>query len=240
MTIEVPVRRSYGRTVEDMRPVSIAPNALPHAEGSAYIKIGDTHVICAATVEDRVPGWMKGTGRGWVTAEYGMLPRSTSTRTEREAARGQQKGRTVDVGRSAVADEPVRAHDADCDAGLDVGTRHPPEPDAEHDRVARLGAQERASRRVARFDPHDLEQRHGTFGEAEPRGMGAVAASIHVGVADFGGGPELPADLPAGGLPQGGLPPLPTGGFPGLPGNFPGLPGGLPRGLPGLPGSKKR
>ena len=55
MTIEVPVRRSYGRTVEDMRPLSIAPNALPHAEGSAYIKVGDTHVLCAATVEERVP-----------------------------------------------------------------------------------------------------------------------------------------------------------------------------------------
>ena len=99
MTIEVPVRRSYGRTVEDMRPVSIAPNALPHAEGSAYIKIGDTHVICTASVEERVPGWMKGTGRGWVTAEYGMLPRSTSTRTDREASKGQQKGRTVEIQR---------------------------------------------------------------------------------------------------------------------------------------------
>ena len=99
MTIEVPRRRSYGRTVEDMRPVSIMPNALPHAEGSAYIKVGDTHVICAASVEERVPGWMKGKGRGWVTAEYGMLPRATGQRTEREATRGSQKGRTVEIQR---------------------------------------------------------------------------------------------------------------------------------------------
>jgi ribonuclease PH len=99
MTIEVPVRRSYGRTVEDMRPVTIAPNALPHAEGSAYIKIGDTHVLCAATIEDRVPAWMKGTGRGWVTAEYAMLPRATSERTPREAVRGKQGGRTVEIQR---------------------------------------------------------------------------------------------------------------------------------------------
>ncbi len=99
MTIEIPVKRSYGRTVEELRPVSIMPNALPHAEGSAYIKIGDTHVLCAATVEERVPGWMKGTGRGWVTAEYGMLPRATGQRTEREATRGAQKGRTVEIQR---------------------------------------------------------------------------------------------------------------------------------------------
>jgi ribonuclease PH len=99
MTIEVPVRRSYGRTVEDARPISIAPNALPHAEGSAYIKIGDTHVLCAATIEERVPGWMKGTGRGWVTAEYAMLPRATSERTPRESVRGKQGGRTVEIQR---------------------------------------------------------------------------------------------------------------------------------------------
>ena len=99
MTIEIPVKRSYSRSVEDLRPVSIMPNAFPHAEGSAYIKVGDTHVICSATVEERVPGWMKGTGRGWVTAEYGMLPRATGQRTEREATRGSQKGRTVEIQR---------------------------------------------------------------------------------------------------------------------------------------------
>jgi ribonuclease PH len=99
MTVTIPMRRSYGRATDGLRPLSIAPNALPHAEGSAYIKIGDTHVICAASVEERVPGWMKGTGRGWVTAEYGMLPRATGQRTEREATRGQQKGRTVEIQR---------------------------------------------------------------------------------------------------------------------------------------------
>jgi ribonuclease PH len=99
MTIEVPVKRSYGRTVEEMRPVTIAPNAIPFAEGSAYVKIGDTHVLCAATVEDRVPPWMKGKGRGWVTAEYAMLPRATSERTPREAVKGKQGGRTVEIQR---------------------------------------------------------------------------------------------------------------------------------------------
>ncbi|HYH11230.1 MAG TPA: ribonuclease PH [Thermomicrobiales bacterium] len=99
MTIEVPVKRSYGRSVEEIRPVSIAPNALPQAEGSAYIKVGDTHVICTATVEERVPGWMKGTGRGWVTAEYAMLPRATSERTRRESREGKQGGRTVEIQR---------------------------------------------------------------------------------------------------------------------------------------------
>lgn len=99
MTIEVPLKRSYGRSVEDMRPVAIAPNALPHAEGSAYIKIGDTHVLCAATIDERVPGWMKGKGRGWVTAEYSMLPRATTERTQREAVKGKQGGRTVEIQR---------------------------------------------------------------------------------------------------------------------------------------------
>lgn len=99
MTIEVPIKRSYGRTVEEMRPVTIAPNALPHAEGSAYIKVGDTHVLCTASVEERVPGWMRGKGRGWVTAEYAMLPRATSERTQREATKGKQGGRTVEIQR---------------------------------------------------------------------------------------------------------------------------------------------
>ena len=82
-----------------MRPVSIAPNAMPQAEGSAYIKVGDTHVLCTASVEERVPQWMKGKGRGWVTAEYSMLPRATSERTPREATRGKQGGRTVEIQR---------------------------------------------------------------------------------------------------------------------------------------------
>lgn len=99
MTIEIPMRRSYSRSTEDLRPVTIAPNAMPHAEGSAYIKIGDTHVLCTASVEERVPQWMKGKGRGWVTAEYSMLPRATSERTQREATRGKQDGRTVEIQR---------------------------------------------------------------------------------------------------------------------------------------------
>lgn len=99
MTIEIPMRRSYARSAEDLRPVTIAPNAMPQAEGSAYIKIGDTHVLCTASVEERVPGWMKGKGRGWVTAEYAMLPRATSERTQREASKGKQGGRTVEIQR---------------------------------------------------------------------------------------------------------------------------------------------
>ncbi len=99
MTIEIPMRRSYGRSTEEMRPVSIAPNAMPQAEGSAYIKIGDTHVLCTASVDERVPQWMRGKGKGWVTAEYSMLPRATSERTPREATRGKQGGRTVEIQR---------------------------------------------------------------------------------------------------------------------------------------------
>jgi len=99
MTEIVPMRRSFARDPDGIRPVSIEPNALPNAEGSAYIKIGETHVLCAATVDDNVPRWMKGKGSGWVTAEYAMLPRSTSTRTRREAVDGKQGGRTVEIQR---------------------------------------------------------------------------------------------------------------------------------------------
>ncbi|HRQ60354.1 MAG TPA: ribonuclease PH [Alphaproteobacteria bacterium] len=70
-----------------------------HAEGSCLVKFGDTHVLCTATAEDKVPGWMKGSGKGWVTAEYGMLPRSTGERMDREAARGKQSGRTQEIQR---------------------------------------------------------------------------------------------------------------------------------------------
>jgi ribonuclease PH len=72
---------------------------MPYAEGSASIRLGDTHVICAASVEDRLPAWLRGQGRGWVTAEYGMLPRATKERTSREAATGKQGGRTVEIQR---------------------------------------------------------------------------------------------------------------------------------------------
>ncbi|MGX0875692.1 ribonuclease PH [Roseovarius sp. MBR-154] len=82
-----------------MRPVSIDTGVLKHAEGSCLIKMGDTHVLCTATIEDRVPPFVKGTGLGWVTAEYGMLPRSTGSRMRREATAGKQGGRTVEIQR---------------------------------------------------------------------------------------------------------------------------------------------
>ena len=82
-----------------MRPVSLEPGVAKYAEGSCLAKFGDTHVLCTATVEERVPPWMRNGGKGWVTAEYGMLPRSTHTRTDREAARGKQSGRTQEIQR---------------------------------------------------------------------------------------------------------------------------------------------
>ncbi len=82
-----------------MRPVSIETGVTKHAEGSCLIRMGDTHVLCTATIEDRVPPFIKGTGLGWVTAEYGMLPRSTTSRMRREAAAGKQGGRTVEIQR---------------------------------------------------------------------------------------------------------------------------------------------
>ena len=91
--------RPSGRKLDEMRKVSIETNITMHAEGSCIIKMGDTHVICTATVEDRVPPFIKGSGLGWVTAEYGMLPRSTSSRMRREAASGKQGGRTVEIQR---------------------------------------------------------------------------------------------------------------------------------------------
>jgi ribonuclease PH len=91
--------RPSGRKLDEMRNVSIETNITMHAEGSCIIKMGDTHVICTATVEDRVPPFIKGSGMGWVTAEYGMLPRSTGSRMRREAASGKQGGRTVEIQR---------------------------------------------------------------------------------------------------------------------------------------------
>ena len=82
-----------------MRAVSIETDVFKHAEGSCLIKMGDTHVLCSATIEDRVPPFVKGTGLGWVTAEYGMLPRSTGSRMRREATSGKQGGRTVEIQR---------------------------------------------------------------------------------------------------------------------------------------------
>jgi len=91
--------RPSGRKLDELRNVSIETNIAMHAEGSCLIKMGNTHIICTATVEDRVPPFIKGSGLGWVTAEYGMLPRSTGSRMRREAASGKQGGRTVEIQR---------------------------------------------------------------------------------------------------------------------------------------------
>jgi ribonuclease PH len=116
-----------------MRPVSIERNYTRHAEGSVLVSFGDTRVLCTASIEDRVPAWLRGKGQGWVTAEYGMLPRATSTRTQREAARGGQGGRTMEIqrliGRSlrACVDRSLlgeRVVTLDCDVlQADGGTR---------------------------------------------------------------------------------------------------------------------
>jgi len=91
--------RPSGRDLSEMRAVSIETGVTKHAEGSCMIRIGDTHVLCTATIEDRVPPFIKGSGLGWVTAEYGMLPRSTTSRMRREATSGKQGGRTVELQR---------------------------------------------------------------------------------------------------------------------------------------------
>ena len=91
--------RPSGRKLDEMRTVSMEIDVMKHAEGSCLIKMGDTHVLCAATIEDKAPPFLKNTGLGWVTAEYGMLPRATNSRTRREAAAGKQSGRTQEIQR---------------------------------------------------------------------------------------------------------------------------------------------
>ncbi|WP_404409610.1 ribonuclease PH [Pseudidiomarina marina] len=91
--------RPSGRTAQQIRPVTITRNFTRHAEGSVLIEFGDTKVLCTASVDKSVPRFLKGKGQGWVTAEYGMLPRSTHSRMDREAARGKQGGRTVEIQR---------------------------------------------------------------------------------------------------------------------------------------------
>ncbi|HYT31794.1 MAG TPA: ribonuclease PH [Thermoanaerobaculia bacterium] len=125
--------RLDGRGPGEMRPVSIETGVARHAEGSALIALGDTRVFCAASVEDRVPQFLKGTGSGWITAEYGMLPRATHTRSPREAATGRQGGRTLEIqrliGRSLrsvteLRGIPERTITLDCDVlQADGGTR---------------------------------------------------------------------------------------------------------------------
>jgi len=91
--------RPSRRQPEELRAISLERGVVKYAEGSCFVKFGDTHVLVTATLEDRLPPWLKGQGRGWVTAEYGMLPRATTERTRREAAAGKQTGRTVEIQR---------------------------------------------------------------------------------------------------------------------------------------------
>ncbi len=125
--------RPSGRAPDQLRTITIERGYTRHAEGSVLISFGDTRVLCTASVEDRIPGWLRGKGEGWVTAEYGMLPRATSSRTQREAARGGQGGRTMEIqrliGRSlrACVDRHTlgeRVITLDCDVlQADGGTR---------------------------------------------------------------------------------------------------------------------
>ena len=91
--------RPSGRAPDQLRAIRLEPGFAKYAEGSCLVKFGETHVLCAATIEEKVPPFLRNTGRGWVTAEYGMLPRSTHTRTDREASKGKQSGRTQEIQR---------------------------------------------------------------------------------------------------------------------------------------------
>ncbi|MGP9803462.1 ribonuclease PH [Paracoccus sp. NSM] len=125
--------RPSGRNLSQMRPISIETGIMRHAEGSCLIRCGDTHVLCTASIEESTPRFLKGTGLGWVTAEYGMLPRATNTRNRREAATGKQSGRTQEIqrligrslragiDRSALGERQITV---DCDViQADGGTR---------------------------------------------------------------------------------------------------------------------
>lgn len=125
--------RNSGRTPDQMRPIEMITGFSKHAEGSCLVKFGDTHVLTTATFEEKTPHWLRETGQGWITAEYGMLPRATNSRNDREAARGKQTGRTLEIqrliGRSlravvsldAIKDRQIRI---DCDVlQADGGTR---------------------------------------------------------------------------------------------------------------------
>ena len=125
--------RPSGRAADQLREIILEPGFSRHAEGSCMARFGNTHVLCTATVEAKVASWMKNKGRGWVTAEYGMLPRATGSRTDREAARGKQTGRTQEIQRligramRAVVDLPLLGETQitiDCDViQADGGTR---------------------------------------------------------------------------------------------------------------------
>ncbi len=128
-----PAGRPSGRAADQMRRVRLEPGWSKHAEGSCLVAFGDTQVLCTASVDDRVPVFLRGTGQGWITAEYGMLPRATTTRTEREASRGRPSGRTQEIqrliGRSlrAITDRAAMGEvqiKIDCDVlQADGGTR---------------------------------------------------------------------------------------------------------------------
>ena len=125
--------RPSGRADDELRPITLEIDVNKHAEGSCLARFGDTHVLCTASIEDRVPPFLRKSGRGWVTAEYGMLPRATNSRADREAVRGKQTGRTLEIqrliGRSlrAVTDDRgfgERSIRIDCDVlQADGGTR---------------------------------------------------------------------------------------------------------------------
>ena len=125
--------RPSGRNVSDLRPISIDTGVMRHAEGSCRLRIGETEVFCSASVEERIPPFLRNTGLGWVTAEYGMLPRATTTRNRREASTGKQTGRTIEIqrligrslragiDRSALGERQITI---DCDVmNADGGTR---------------------------------------------------------------------------------------------------------------------
>lgn len=132
--------RPSGRAADELRKVSIEIDVNKHAEGSCLVSFGDTKVLCTASIEDRVPGFLRNSGRGWVTAEYGMLPRATTTRTDREAARGKQTGRSLEIqrliGRSLRSVTDMEAIDErsirlDCDViQADGGPAPRPSPEA--------------------------------------------------------------------------------------------------------------
>ena len=125
--------RPSGRAPDELRPIALETGVSKHAEGSCLVRFGDTQVLCTASIEENIPPWLRKSGKGWVTAEYGMLPRATTTRTAREAARGRQSGRTQEIqrliGRSlrAVTDLTgfgERQIKVDCDViQADGGTR---------------------------------------------------------------------------------------------------------------------
>ncbi|CAK0740316.1 truncated RNase PH [uncultured Gammaproteobacteria bacterium] len=127
------IGRPSGRAPDALRSILLEPGYAKYAEGSCLVRFGDTHVLCTASVDDRVPGFLRNSGQGWVTAEYGMLPRATTTRTDREAAKGRQSGRTQEIqrligrglraatNRSAMSELQVKI---DCDVlQADGGTR---------------------------------------------------------------------------------------------------------------------